>query len=285
MMPPKQGDTDFGVALYNAGGVLMNAVIAVASFALLVVCYDSLVWEISVLLASLGGVGVLLALVNGIPSKSSGLPNDGMNIRDLRKDAFSTHVFLTIMRAMGGMQKGSSLDEISASYLQNGYMAEGVKIDYTNSFHVAALSFDLSLAMLRLDFEKAHAICDGIEASFEDIVPIYQKELMYERVFLYLVSPREGLDVKSLIDADTLKYFNMQTSFRPTALRVKYAYACLYEKDEAKAKADAIYVQFQLVCERFHIPGEVLAERKLVQYVRELYLKSQPTATTGGELN
>lgn len=270
MMPPAEGDTDFGIAFYNAGGVLMNGVVALVALLVLVVCSDLIVWDATVFLAGLCFTGLIFALINGIPMVSGGVPNDGMNMRELKKDVFSTHVFLTTMHIMGRLQQGSSVDEISDEFLDNGYLSEGTTVDYRNPIHVMAVNFDLSLAVARLDFEKAHDILDQLEAVFDTVVPIYQKEITYERVFLYLVAPREGVDVGELIDADTLNYFEMQTHFRPTALRVKYAFARLFEHDEAKA--EVIYRQFQKACEDYYMPGEVVCEKKLVGYVRNLPL-------------
>ena len=263
MMPPQKGDTDFGVAFYNAGGVLMNILISLLVVLILGCTYEVNSWDLNIFLVSLCFTGIFFALINGIPSDGGGVPNDGMNICELRKDTFSTYVFLTTMRIMGKLQQGSHVDEIV-----KGYLTDGVKIDYANPIHEVAVNFDLSLAIARLDFEKAHTILDQLEPVFNELVPIYQKEITYEMVFLYLVSPREGVDVGLLIDSDTLKYFEMQTNFRPTALRVKYAFARLYECNEEKA--EDIYKQFQEVCKRYHNPGEVYSEKKLVEYVRTL---------------
>lgn len=263
MMPPEKGDTDFGIAIYNAGGVLMNVVVTVAVAIIFACFYDSISWDVGVLLASLCFTGVFFALVNGIPSAGGGVPNDGKNICELRKDAFATRVFLVTMRIMGKLQQGSHVDEVA-----KGYLTDSVKIDYTNPIHELALNFDLSLAVAKLDFEKAHSLLDLLEPVFNTMVPIYQKEITYEMVFLYLVSPRKGVDVGLLINSDTLKYFEMQTAFRPTALRVKYAFARLYECNEEKA--EEIYKQFQEVCKHYHNPGEVYTERKLVEYVRSM---------------
>lgn len=268
MMPPAEGDTDFGIAFYNAGGVLMNIVVSVLSVALFGCFSNSLIWDVNVFLVSLCFTGMFFALINGIPGVSGGVPNDGMNICKLRKDPFGTYVFLTTMRVMGKLQQGSSVEEIADEYLNKGYLTDGVKIDYANPIHGVAVNFDLSLAIARLDFGKAHAIMDEIEPAFDEIVPIYQKEITYERVFLYLVAPREGFDVGQLIDLDTLRYFEMQTHFRPTALRVKYTFARLYECDEEKA--DYIYKQFYDVCKDYHVPGEVESEKKLIEYVHTL---------------
>lgn len=268
MMPPAKGDTDFGIAFYNAGGVVMNCIVSIVALVLSLCFYDYFVWDTLVFLFSMCFTGFLFAFINGIPMVSGGVPNDGMNICELKKDAFATRVFLTTMRVMGKLQQGVNLDQISEEILDNGYLTSGVVIDYENPIHASAVNFDLSLAVARLDFDKAHVILDQLEPSFDSIIPIYQKEVTYERVFLYLVSPREGVDVGELIDSETLNYFEMQTAFRPTTLRVKYAFARLYENDEAKA--EGIYTQFQKICKSYHIQGEVQTERRLVEYVRSL---------------
>ena len=261
MMPPEKGETDFGIAFYNAGGVLMNVVVSLLVAVLLGLFFNQLVWDVTVFLFSLGFTGLLFAFINGIPMVSGGVPNDGKNIQELKKDRFSTHVFLTMMRVMGELQQGKSVSEV-----YEGYITEGVKIDYSNPIHQAAVNFDLSHAIARKDFEKAHAVMDEIERNFDEFVPIYRKEITYESVFLYLVSPREGVDVELLIDSDTLKYFEMQTNFRPTALRVKYAFARLYECNEEKAKV--VYDAFQKVCMNYHVQGEVITEKILMEYVK-----------------
>ena len=263
MIPPKEGDTDFGIAFYNAGGVLLNLFVMLVSICLFAVGHASFPWAVNVLLVSLSCLGLLFALINGIPSSQSGIPNDGKNIVNLRRDSFSTHVFLATMQIMGKLQQGCSVDKV-----MDGYLTDGVEIDFSNPIHVMAANFDVSLAVARFDFDKAHSFFKKIDAESSKIVSIYRKEFLYEKVFLNLVDPRDGVDVGFLIDSDTLKYFEMQTLFRPTALRVKYAFARLYECDEAKAAI--IYQQFQKACQKYHVQGEVLSEKKLVEYVRTL---------------
>lgn len=266
MIPPKEGDTDLGIAFYNAGGVLLNLLTMLLAIVLLVVGHASFSWSVNVLLAALGFIGLLFALINGIPSSQSGIPNDGKNIVELRRDSFSTNVFLNTMHIMGKLQQGCSVDKV-----MDGYLSDGVDIDYSNPIHVMAVNFDVSLAVARFDFDKAHALFKKVDVEKSKIVPIYQKEFLYEKVFLNLVDPRDSVDVGFLIDSETLKYFEMQTMFRPTSLRVKYAFARLYECDEEKA--GVIYRQFQKTCRKYHVQGEVLSEKKLVEYVRTLQPK------------
>ena len=260
MSPPKGGDTDFGIAFYNAGGILMNILVALVSVVLLVVYCHDLSWDLNIFLASLCISGIVFAATNGIPACQGGIPNDGKNIEQLRKDSFATYIFLTTMDVMGKLQQGCPVGDAMDRYL-----SRGQKLDYANPIHVMAVNFDLSSAVARLDFETAYEILDAMKSEEHKIVSIYQKEILFEKVFLYLVAPRDGVDVGELIDSETLKYFEMQTAFRPTALRVKYAFARLYECNEEKA--DIIYRQFQKVCERYHVRGEVVSEQKLMEYV------------------
>ena len=263
MMPPEEGDSNFGIALYNAGGVVMNVVIALFSVILLIIYGGDLWWNVRILLYSLFITGLFFTLTNGIPAYHGGIPNDGMNMRELKKDAFSTSVFLASMRVLGKLQQGICIEQITDRYL-----TDEVTIDYSNPIHVMAVNYDISLAIAQFDFEKAHALFRKMKNREKEIVPIYQMEMLYEKVFLFLVSPRDGVDVGVLIDSETLSYFEMQTNFRPTALRVKYTFARLYECDEAKAAV--IYEQFQRVCDSYHMVGEIHTEKKLVEYVKTL---------------
>ena len=263
MLPPAEGDTDRGIAFYNAGGVLMNMIDSLLAIVVLAWGHTFLSWDVAVFLVSFVLMGLGFALVNGIPAVMSGLPNDGKNIQQLRKDKFSTKVFLTTMRFIGRMQQGETIDQIAT-----GYFCDGQKLDYTNPIHQSALCFDISLAISRLDFDKAHMLFAEVDAHEVDLIDIYRYELTFEKVYLYLVSPRNHVDVKSFMSEDFLKYMNAQCLFRPTALRAKYTFTLLYEHDDVEA--EKLYIQFYNVCNKYHIPGEVVVEKNLVEYVASL---------------
>lgn len=263
MLPPPEGDTDRGIAFYNAGGVLMNVTVSLLAICVLVLGHTFLPWDIAVFLALFAFVGFCFTLVNGIPAVMNGLPNDGKNIQQLCKDRFSTEVFLATMRLMGRMQQGETIDQVAS-----GYLCEGQQLDYANPIHLSALSFDVSLAIDRLDFDKAHALLAMIDGHEAEMADIFRKELMFEKVYLYIVSPRDDKEVKDLVNEDFLKYMNAQCAFRPIALRVKYAYTLLHERNVHDA--EQLRLQFEHACNKYHILGEVTTERKLVAYAASL---------------
>lgn len=260
MIPPEEGDTDFGIALYNAGGVAMNFLLLLTAIIAFILGKDIFPGYIILFLVTFICVGAFMMLINAIPLKISGLPNDGMNIVSLGKDKFSSEIFLCSMRAVAAMQKGCRISEFLDRYI-----TEDVKIDYSNTIHVMALSFDYSRALDLKDFDKAYSLMDGINAHLYLLPKIYRLEFGMENVFLSLVRGCSDTEIDKLLDDETKKYMEGVASLRPSGLRVRYAIALLYEKD--MEKAERIYGLFQKMCSKYYLPGEALSEKQLLDYL------------------
>lgn len=261
MLPPENGDTPFGIALYNAGGVLANLLLTVVASVILFMpsTHHSLTAIVFLLCVII--VGLYLIIMNGIPHKLAGLPNDGLNMLSLRNDKFATMVFLRSMRLIGYlMQNDTSRLEAMT------YMCDDRDINFSNPIHVMALSSDLSLAMLRMDFGKANAIMQRAELHISRMITIYRNELTLERIYLTLIRPHYPDDINRLLDKSISKYLQVQSVFRPSALRVQYALAAIHEADSSKA--EKIYERFQRVSRKYYLQGEIRYEQQLVDFVR-----------------
>lgn len=263
MLPPEQGETDWGIVLYNMGGVLANLLLTVASAVPLLVCYDALSWAAALFLAVMALTGMFLVLVNGIPNGLAGIPNDGMNILKLHGDSFSSDVFLNSLRVVGYLQTDNQ-----QRLAEMPYLCEGKKLEPKNAIHMMALSVDLSLAMSRMDFGKARDLLKSVEPYWQEMAPIFRHEMTFERIFLALAVFHEESAVARLLDDAFLRYLRQQAAFRPSALRVQYLLARLHEKDEVKA--EQLYQRFRKVCRTYHIRGEATIEQRLVEYIREV---------------
>ena len=263
MIPPEKGDTNWGIILYNAGGIIMNAFLGVVSLIILYVFYDHFNFESASFFMLSAVVGILFALTNGIPLSSGGIANDGMNMLKLRKDKFSTEVFLTSMRVAGTLQKGGMIGDVL-----NSYMCDGRHIDLSNPIHVMALNLDLSFAMSVMDFDKASSIIRRAMNEEHKITGIYRDEFNKERVFLALIRPDGTTDVGRLLDARLRDYISKMSLFRPDALRVGYAVALLYEHDAERASR--LYDKFGTSCARYHSRGDVRSEMMLIEEVRRV---------------
>lgn len=73
MLPPENGDTPFGIALYNAGGVLANLLLTVIASVIMFIpsAHHSLVTTVFLLCIIISGL--YLIVMNGIPNKLAGL--------------------------------------------------------------------------------------------------------------------------------------------------------------------------------------------------------------------
>lgn len=261
MLPPENGDTPFGIALYNAGGVLANLLLTVIASIILFMPSTHHSLTATVFLLCIIIVGLYLIIMNGIPHKLAGLPNDGLNMLSLRNDKFATMVFLRSMRLIGYlMQNDTSRLEAMT------YMCDNRDINFSNPIHVMALSSDLSLAMLRMDFGKANAIMQRAEPHMSRMITIYRNELTLERIYLTLIRPHYPEDINRLLDKSISKYLQVQSIFRPSALRVQYALAAIHEADSSKA--EKIYERFQRVSRKYYLQGEIKYEQQLVDFVR-----------------
>lgn len=261
MLPPENGDTPFGIALYNAGGVLANLLLTVIASVILFMpsMHHSLTAIVFLLCIII--VGLYLIIMNGIPHKLAGLPNDGLNMLSLRNDKFATMVFLRSMRLIGYLMQ----DDTSRLEAMT-YMCDNREINFSNPIHVMALSSDLSLAMLRMDFGKANAIMQRAEPHISRMITIYRNELTLERIYLTLIRPHNPEDISRMLDNTIRKYLQIQSVFRPSALRVQYALAVIHEADSSKA--EKIYERFQRVSRKYYLQGEIKYEQQLVDFVR-----------------
>lgn len=260
MIPPEEGDTDFGIAFYNAGGVIMNFLMILIAGIAFVIGKNVYPGYIVLSVVTFIIVGLLMFFVNAVPLRVGGNPNDGMNIVSLHKDKFSSDSFICSLRLMAAMQKGYRISE----FLDR-YMTESVSIDYSNPMHVMALSFDYSRALDLKDFEKAYNIMQGVNAHLYLLPKIYRLDFGMENIFLSLLRGGSSDEMGYLLDDETKKYTYGAASLRPCGLRVQYVIAFLYENNIEKA--EKIYASFQKLCSEYYLPGEVLSEKLLLDYV------------------
>lgn len=262
MCPPECGDTDKGIMLYNAGGVIANIATSLLALVPMLVWYDSIPNALKIFLGSMIVIGIFFAVVNGIPTKAGGLPNDGMNMLNLRKDSFATQVFMESLRIQSGMVQGKRIKDMTFRYI-----CDGREIDFSNPIHVMGLGMDLSRAMDLMDLVKAREILDLAKVNEDKLVQIYRNEFALEDIFVTLLSPHTDGDIDKLLTKEVLQYMKQLQKIRSVVLRLQYALAKLHEKDEEKA--ENIYARFEKVCKSYYVKGEAAIDRELIKLIKE----------------
>lgn len=263
MMPPEYPLSPAQLSLYNMGGVLANLGTAVIALLLLLI---PAIHQSGTGVRFLGVfilTGILMAVSNGIPWVMGGIPNDGMNNWMLKRDPLSRQIFIDVMRINGLIQKGVRLKDIPSAYFH-----EEDQPDCANTIQVMACFYQLARALDQLDFEKANERVNEMVRHKKDMVYLYQQELTCEEIFLRLIRRAPGQEIARLLTGDMQKYIRLNQQYRPSALRLAYALARLYEQDEAKA--EQLYQQFARLCSRYHLLGEIEGEKALIEYVKQL---------------
>ena len=109
MMPPQRPIDKIPTTFYNLGGILSNIIFSIAVLALLPILDSALAWVFIFIFAMLG---ILLALVNGIPMKVGGVSNDGNNVLYLNKNKKAKEAFVYQLIANAFIQEGKRHKEL-----------------------------------------------------------------------------------------------------------------------------------------------------------------------------
>lgn len=262
MSPPDRPADRCRLTLYNAGGFAANLVVAIAALAAWFVWRGSMAFFGEAFLLSLALTGIFLGLQNGLPMVLGGIPNDGMNIRHLRRDPCAAQVFVDTLRVNAMLHDGARLRDMPDAL----FGGDGAP-DYSNGISVMQAFMRLSRAMDRLDFAAATALADGMAAHIGGLPGIYVNELNRERIFLRLMTADGAADIDALYDKRLQTYVRAMSSGHLPSLRFLYAIAVLRDGD--MARAGELRRRIDKVAEEYFSPGEAAGEMDLVRCVDE----------------
>lgn len=264
MMPPDRPAEQCGVIAYNAGGVAANFIISALSLAILVAFYGNIGLALTSLLSSLCVSGIFLGLANGIPAKPGNIANDAMNIRLLKEDPVTLECMVSSLRINALQQQEIRLKD----------MPESIFIHYSrlspdNSIQLTGLLADAARAIDCHDFALADDILKKALSRKWSMHRIYRMELESEDLFVSLMLRKEDRTIKRKLNGPLKRYIE-DNGRLPGSLRIQYALARLYERDETKAKE--ILRRFDESVSSNRSTAESASESSLVGAVRDVDL-------------
>lgn len=262
MSPPERPAAECRLTLYNAGGFAANIILAIVALALFVACHDGMGFFAQAFVLSLVATGLVLALQNGVPMLVGGTPNDGLNLRLLRRDPASARHFVGMLRCnaltMQGVRLKDMPDDIFA--LDDGD-------DRSSSLVQGTMFARLCRALDALDLDAAQSEADALAALGDDLPAIYAGELHREQLFLSLVMRGGGGEAERLYDKHLRDYLKAMSAWQLSSLRVMYAYALLHDRDEQAAVE--LRARFDRKAAGYFSPADAESERDLMRLVDE----------------
>jgi hypothetical protein len=246
---------------YNAGGALMNLLLAGLSIAVL------RSFELGMAAFSffimMAFVGILVALLNGVPMIVGGVSNDGYNLWTLWRHPEERRFFVRSLQVAGQLSRGTRMSEMPATWFED--------IPVNEQSHYLEISNRILYMALLEDqqrYEDARLIAEEVMALGKKFPQLYKLEVGGERVMLELLTTQRRDVVDELWDKQLERYTIANSKFSPIKYAVLYTYELLHKKDSEKA--NSYQQQFETHQNDYTMPGETRTANHLISYARQL---------------
>ena len=223
MAPPVKINGDFPYLLYNLGGIIFNGLFALLSIILVFALPINL---LSTFLLSMGFVGLYLAITNGYPFEY--IPNDGTNIKSLKKsddskEAFYNALLLTKMYMDDNPNKIAIKEIVKKENYQ----------DFNEPLVQNVISENISLYIDEGELFKALDFSEFLLKQ-KNMTSILRNLILIDKASLHLLLGHKNEIEKLKNDTGFKKY--IKSSGQSEIERYKYMYYSLHEKNEEKAE-------------------------------------------------
>lgn len=262
MAPPELKDGKMPVFWYHLGGVIMNFLTAGLFLALYFI--PGRVPFFSDFCLAMAFVGILYAVMNGIPIHTTLIDNDGYNAYALSKDKKA-------MRAMWVQLKVNELNSVGVRLKDMpDELFEVPKIEDMNNSMVAAVGvFAANRLMDEHRFDEAEVLMKQILNADTAVAGIYRNMMTCDRVYIELTGENRKEKVEELYTQELVQFMKQMNRF-PTIVRTQYVYELLGRKDPEKA---AEYKKlFEQISGTYPYRTDIQSERELMELAEKKVL-------------
>lgn len=260
MTPPDWIDGKIPFVLYNLGGSLMNLFTALLALALTFLLRGmSLLWMPLWIFAI---VGIVIALMNGIPLPMGMVNNDGTNTVSIAKSPAALRAFWVQLKISEATSQGIRLKDLPDSWFE---LPDGE--DLQNSIVTTTAVFAYNRLLDAQDFDAAREKIDSLLHGTQPIIDLYRRLMICDRLYCELIGDSNAAVIDALNTKAQRKFMKSMKNF-PTVIRTNYVYALMYEHDARKA-AD-FKAQFEKCAARYPYASDIENERELIAYAENL---------------
>ena len=257
LAPPDKPIDQIDTRWYNAGGVLANILITAVSL-LLIWAFD-LPQLLDELLGTMAVVGVLVALMNGIPMKLGGVANDGLNLFQLEKDIPSKQCFCNILDVNGRSQEGESYADMPERLF-----TLPQPIDWKNSMHVGAVLLAATRMTAMHEWEDAYHLLSEALDNKDSYMKLYQLEAEAMMTLVCIATGRDD-EARQHYSKDVAQHVSLHASTQSDKLLVQQAVALALDND--RPAAEKKYHDLQAKRDKFVHQGDVAMSLDLMQWL------------------
>lgn len=253
MAPPALKDNKIPYLLYNLGGSIFNFIFSII---FLIICFfvDNLLSRFILIIMIF--MGFLIGLTNILPLKMS-VNNDGYNALLLYKNPKSIYYFWLQLKINELLTKGVSLLEMDEKWFQ---MPKEEDLKDSLISYAAVMCCNRLLA--KGDFDKTKENIEYLLNIETGIMDIHRYLLICDLIYCKLILG--DLNINDLLSKELRKFMKTMVNFI-SVIRVEYAIACLYEKNEEKGVL--LKKRFNKLSLTYPYKNDLLIEQKLMELV------------------
>ena len=228
LMVPVNDERKFKFVLYNLGGVLINMISATVA----VIPMAALGWKnyISYILLLFVLVQFLMGLINIVPMRSGGVPNDGMNVFEALRSKEAKHgLFLALFlngERIAGKRMRDYDDEI---------FAVGESADFGNYLVAYTVMCEAERLYDMGEYDKSLEQYERINAG--KLPAFYSASVNFSLIYHYVMHKPDFEKAKKIYaDKKTGVFLKVFVKLNiPSVMRVLAAYECFVNEDKEKS--------------------------------------------------
>lgn len=230
LLPPEGNLQRSPFALYNLGGILFNLLSAIVATCLLV-SIDAMPIIPRLLCLFTAIIGFAFALINGIPLKMAGVPNDGYNLWLMYREPESRKALLLQLKMNALVQEGIRLKDMPSEWF-----ADETEANYNNALKVCVKGFCLSRLIDRKEFEQAKELAEELLVHQKEILPLFAKEATCELLYLKLIGECRPDKIDELYTKEIKQHIKQYEKISTGKQRLNCALALYQDKNPKEAQ-------------------------------------------------
>ncbi len=256
LAPPQKPLEEIDAVWYNAGGFLANLLLSGGALWGFFFAGEPLA---KVFLFIFALTGIFFALLNGIPFKVGGMPNDGYNMKMLRHNLESKRALCTQLSVNALVQEGVRPNAMPAEWFTT---PKGGDFNWGDPLQLSIRLMEASYIMDCGDMEKSHQMLEEAYLHREKIAPFFINEIVCELIYTSLATGRKEMAIE-LYTKEIQRYISQHRKVMSSKERVMFAVKLLMEGDPAGAKEIMDSVSYRQ--DEYLMQGEVKMDLFLME--------------------
>lgn len=269
MGPPLCEPDQIPYLWYNLGGGIMNLLTAMT--AVLLLHFVPFLPVLRIFMAVFAVLGTALGLINLIPLKLSGIPNDGHNILDIARSQASRNAFYVVLDSVSQMAAGHSPRDFDFTLFH--FHPEA---DPAESIVCQSMIMEYQACLDAGRTKQAAAVLAHLERSKWHLLPVFRTEVEALIIFSLCTLEDRAEEARSRLTPELEQLFlQMNTGDKLRTLASYY----LLAKEEVEKGLDLLEKSKQCT-KQSALKGERLLEQRLLERLWQQYLVNKESEVT-----